>query len=410
MSDGPWIIKEYVIPAAHRRSLPRGLKDEESGQLRLHVKQWTPKANGSPQSGDATIVFAHGVGSSKESYEVFFEHLVQHHPRIRSIFAMDVAHHGQSYMLNKAVIGDEPGWHDAARDLIHMINTFQTDMVPPVIGIAQSWGGAYMLMAADMHPRLFDGVIVVEPSLAMQFKERRGQRTVWMMQRQDWWPSREAAREALLRLGYYRRFDPRVFERVMKYDLRDVTPDDPPFDRQETDASSVVGLGVTLTTPKAQEVYTMVLDHTELPGHSSRRTAKATDTPRTLARFDRPELLSGDIFLPNVYPPINYVWGEFSDIANRPPGGPIFRKHLLEVTGASHAGGGGAANGQVTESWVKDCTHPIPLEKPEEFAKTIVPWLTQRRTEWLENQVRIKKQEFHTAKISPRWLSNAHKL
>ena len=399
-------IREHVILASYRRALPRGSRDEESARLRLHVKHWIPKANGSPQSGDATIIFAHGVGSSKESYEVFFEHLVQQYPRIRGIFAMDMAHHGQSYMLNKAVIGDEPGWHDGARDVVHMMNSLQDEMRPPILGVSQSFGGAHLLMASEMHPRLFDGLILIEPPLGTRYKKVRDRRTPWMMQRADWWPSREAAREALLKLKYYQRFDPRVFQRVMEYDVRDVTPDDPPFDGLEGGPSSRIGLGVTLTTPKAQEVYTMMLDHCELPGHCR----EATEAFSSIPGFYRPEVISVEKLLPHVYPPVLYVWGEFSDIAHKLPAGPEYREYLLHTTGASHLGSGGSSKGKVFELWVKNSTHTVPFEKPEDLAKTLVPWLEQRREEWLEEHDRTRKREFHTAKINPSWFAKVSKL
>jgi hypothetical protein len=38
---------------------------------------------------------------------------------------------GQSFQLNADVIGDEPHWDDAARDTVHLINTFQERMPPP---------------------------------------------------------------------------------------------------------------------------------------------------------------------------------------------------------------------------------------------------------------------------------------
>lgn len=410
MPEDLWDVKEHIIPASYRRALARGSQDEESGRLRLHVKQWIPKANGSPQSGDATIIFAHGVGSTKESYEMFFEYLVHHYPRIRSIFAMDAAHHGQSYLLNKTVIGDEPGWHDGARDIVHMINSLQDEMRPPLLGISQSWGGALLLMASDLHPRLFDGLILIEPTLTTGYQRRQDRRTPWMMRRTDWWPSREAAEKALLKLKYYQRFDPRVFKRVIEYDLRDVTCDDPPFDKTGANSSVGTELGVTLTTPKAQEVYTMMLEHYKLPGHSPAPSATTTEVHPKMPSFYRPEGLSIEKLLPQIYPPVLYVWGEFSDIAIMPPAGPEYRNYLLQETGASDAGSGGSAKGKVLEIWVKDSTHPIPFERPEYLAKTLVPWLTQRRTEWLEERTRNKKREFHSAQLNPGWFAKVTKL
>ncbi|KAI9708443.1 MAG: hypothetical protein M1820_003903 [Bogoriella megaspora] len=411
MAEDIWTIKEHIINASFIRALPRGIRDEENHRLRLHVKQWTPKANPCPQSGDVTVIFAHGVGSSKESYEVFFDYLLQRGLGIRSIWAMDVAHHGQSYMLNKDVIGDEISWYDAARDIIHMINTFQQEITPPIIGIGQSWGGAYLLEASDLHPRLFDGLILVEPTVATGYGRDKNKRVTWMMERQDWWPSREAAESSLRKLKYYQRFDPRVFERVIKYDIRDVTPNDPSFDHSATDSGfPIVGLGVTLTTPKAQEVYTMMQEHLEHPGQISILPNKATPEETVMPRFYRAEGIMMKKILPNVLPPVLYAWGKSSDLAIGPNAGLSYRKMLLETTGSADCGSGGQAKGKVREVWVDDSTHPIPFEQPEALSKALAPWLRELRNEWICQKRRDQQRIFYPAKINSAWLEKVSKL
>ncbi len=69
--DDRWAVAEHVIPAAHMRGFARGIIDEEKHHLRLAVKQNVPKHR-EPQPSDVSLVFAHGVGSTKESYEHFF--------------------------------------------------------------------------------------------------------------------------------------------------------------------------------------------------------------------------------------------------------------------------------------------------------------------------------------------------
>ena len=61
--------------------------------------------------------------------------------RIRSIWVADAAFQGDSGVLNEKLIGNDPGWHDHARDLLHLIN-MKRDMMPrPLIGIGHSFGG-----------------------------------------------------------------------------------------------------------------------------------------------------------------------------------------------------------------------------------------------------------------------------
>src|ERR1700749_1992219 len=73
---------------------------------------------------------------------------------------------GQSFLLNKHIIGDEPHWDDTARDTLHMINTFPAEMPPPLVCMGQSWGGSPAVSTALLHPRLFAAVTALEPFLA----------------------------------------------------------------------------------------------------------------------------------------------------------------------------------------------------------------------------------------------------
>ena len=97
MSEYIYNITAHVIPASHIGGYPRGVRDGgRSAQLRLAVKQYVPK--GKP--GSITLLIAHGVGSSKESYEPLLDDLFSQGLPIRSAWSIDVAHHGQSYRLN----------------------------------------------------------------------------------------------------------------------------------------------------------------------------------------------------------------------------------------------------------------------------------------------------------------------
>ena len=165
MSSSFWDVNEHIIRASHTRNFSRGIQDEMMGGLRLAVKQYTPLSNRDSQPGDITIVFAHGIGSSKESYEPFFDDLLESGLRIRAIWAADAAHHGASYVLNEEIIGDEPSFFDVSRDFTHMINHFQQLMPPPLVGIGQSGGCSVILSMSTNHPRLFSDLVLVEPAV-----------------------------------------------------------------------------------------------------------------------------------------------------------------------------------------------------------------------------------------------------
>jgi len=121
MSEDQWTVTEHIISASHIRGFTRGIRDEQNGHLRLSVKQYTPKAD----TGYVSLFVAHGVGSSKELYEPLLDDLLSQGLPIRSAWSLDVAHHGQSYLLNEAIIGDEPHWLDSVRDMLHTVNHFQ---------------------------------------------------------------------------------------------------------------------------------------------------------------------------------------------------------------------------------------------------------------------------------------------
>lgn len=58
-------IKEYVIPGEYTREYARAIGTSQDDHLFLHVKQYTPKANGPPQFGDVSIIGCHANGFPK---------------------------------------------------------------------------------------------------------------------------------------------------------------------------------------------------------------------------------------------------------------------------------------------------------------------------------------------------------
>ncbi|KAF2670598.1 alpha/beta-hydrolase [Microthyrium microscopicum] len=402
MESKIWTLRTHVIPASHMRGYRRGVRDETKHRLRLSVNQYTP--NKIPDVG-WTVIFVHGVGSTKESYEPFFAGLLKTGLPIRSIWAADLAWHGQSYVINEEIVGDEPHWDDAARDILHMVNSFQDEMPPPLVAIGQSYGGYPIVQAALIHPRLFTALVALEPMLVGGSSDAfsfAGITTRAMARRRDTWISREEARKALLKNPYYAAFDPAVFEKVMKHDLRDVSS-----------SSSAVVSGqtpVTLTTPKMMEVTSMM------------RIIPSTDDKRPCAKDPDDEgegaahILPGfyrtepDIIqhrLGNVRPSVLYVFAENSTI----PDHVGYQKWLIERTGTGRGGSGGPAAGMVEGAWVKDSGHPMPLEKPKETAKAMTPWLNRQLELWQHDLTEDSKDtRFWTKEINPLWLFKLSKM
>jgi hypothetical protein len=95
MDYSQWDVKSHTIPASHVRGYKRGVRDEKNAPLQLSVNEYTPKSDTPAADESVTVVFVHGVGSTKESYEPFFQQLKNSGLAIRSIWAADVAWHGK---------------------------------------------------------------------------------------------------------------------------------------------------------------------------------------------------------------------------------------------------------------------------------------------------------------------------
>ncbi|KAL8841227.1 MAG: hypothetical protein Q9170_001016 [Blastenia crenularia] len=405
MSAKYWAVTEHIIPASHIRGFSRGVKDENTAHLRLAVKRYVPKQQREHPSQAMTIIMAHSVGSSKESYEPFFDELLHCGLPIRAVWAMDVAHHGASYLLNEDVIGDEPHWFDSSRDLFQTINYFQDQMPPPIVGIGQSWGAIIVSMLAVWHPRLFSAIVSMEPMFGRLYDpdlpedhktKLQAKRTASLLvNRKDTWPSREAARKHLLSNPYYSSFDPRVFERVMKYDLRDIP--------SENDSSQAI----TLTTPKTMETYTILRPDPPLPGFPEApdyrtKTARDTIVPG-FYHGERSQVLES---LYDILPPVLYVWATLSGYANSD-----YANDILQRTGTGLGGNGGVASGKVSEVLVEGVHHSIPLENPAAAAKVIAPWLQNQFTTWNAGAEQRKTEApFATTDFHPEWKERISKL
>ena len=236
-----WAVKEYVIPASHPRGYRRGVRDPQQSRLQLHVKQYLPSRS-TPLSKDEyaiTLIVQHGQppGDNKESYEPFMWDLLCQPglPPVRQIWAMDIASAGQSFILNSDEIGDEQHWYDASRDILQMVNYFQSEMQPPLVAFGQSWGAAVLTMAASWSPRLFQGLILSEPVFENGWYHFHGSpqssektRTTGggvapsFARMKRYFPSRTALRQTVDRAIMWKAYDPRVVEQILKYGYRDL--------------------------------------------------------------------------------------------------------------------------------------------------------------------------------------------
>lgn len=105
-------VIEHVVKSQHTRDQPASVElGHESNHLRLHVKQYIPKAKTTTKSdhGSVTIIGAHANAFPKEMYEPLWDELYESLQSsgcsIRSIWIADIASQGQSGVLNEKLLG-----------------------------------------------------------------------------------------------------------------------------------------------------------------------------------------------------------------------------------------------------------------------------------------------------------------
>jgi hypothetical protein len=111
MSTSTFEVQEHTLACSHIREYPLATADTTEDVLSLAIKQYTPLDNSSPQKGDVTIIAAHANGFPKELYEPLWDEVYARLKaggvRVRGIWIADVAHQGQSGVLNEDVLGND---------------------------------------------------------------------------------------------------------------------------------------------------------------------------------------------------------------------------------------------------------------------------------------------------------------
>lgn len=125
-------VIEHKTRCQHIRERPGAVEPGHEHQLKLAVKQYVPKDNPHPKEGDVTLIGAHGNGFPKVSdicaflleskralltgglqelyeplWDGIYERLRAANRQIRAIWIADVAHQGQSGVLNESILGND---------------------------------------------------------------------------------------------------------------------------------------------------------------------------------------------------------------------------------------------------------------------------------------------------------------
>ena len=277
------------------------------------------------------------------------------------------------------------------------MNVFRKELSRPIVGVGHSMGGSNVINVALMHPRLLDGLILIDPVIQRVLNDMGNLVPAFLStSRRDIWPSREEAKATFLRNKFYQGWDPRCLDQWVKYGLRTlptaIYPD------SESDASA---RPVTLTTTKYQEVYTFMrgnyppsdvpIEHYK-PDRQDHPDLQAEYSDR---RFYRPESVITFRNLPYLRPRVLYIFAsDKSDMSH-----PDLMHDKLAITGNGVGGSGGEAIGAVQSVDIKDAGHFVPFEKPGEVAQAIERWLSERLSIWKQDEARERE---HWAKVPKR--------
>ncbi|KAL4910673.1 hypothetical protein BDW74DRAFT_1327 [Aspergillus multicolor] len=410
-TSGPFRLVEHTVPGQHIREYPGATANEQEDVLKLVVKQYTPLDNPNPQPGDVTILAAHANGFPKELYEPLWEELYARSKangfRIRSIWMADVAHQGESSVVNEDLLGNDPSWFDHPRDLLHLVNVKRKEMPRPIIGVGHSMGGAHLTQLAIMHPRLLHSLILLDPVIQRQTTQLDpgdlgkqklviAKTTQSSTYRRDRWPSRQAALDSYKKNPFYQSWDPRVLERWVKYGLRDLPTSIHPLDEASNNSTD---RPVTLRTTLHQEVFTFSRPNYDGPPGFAVPVNKVTHPdldPDRLGSwpFYRPEPFRIFAQLPHLRPSVLYIFGETSDMSS-----PTMIADKLSHTGTGLGGNGGVVAGRVRDVVLKGKGHLVAQEAPVQCAEETSRWLGQELQRWREEERLFQDQWRQKSKV-----------
>ncbi|KAF2823352.1 alpha/beta-hydrolase [Ophiobolus disseminans] len=392
MSSPDFEIIEHTSPCSYIRQYPHSAKSDDA-VLHLAVKEYRPLKAPEPGLETVTIIAAHGNGFPKEMYEPLFTalHASPKPYAIHSIWIADQANMSASHALNAPDLGDDPHWLDHSLDLLLMLNTFRHLMAPPFIGLAHSMGCAQLLHLSNIHTRLFQSLVLIEPVL-LPAHPPGPNAALFSSLRRETWGSRGEAERQIARSPFFAAMHPDALSLFLAHGLRD-TP-----------------TGVTLSTPKAQEAWSYVRSNLLAISEDSQRERMLNpdfvpgSEPARLVTA-RGELLAVCESLPRIRPRVYFIYGEESHI-----NAPAVRASHASDTGSGRGGNGGVAEGGVKQAVLEDCGHLCVFEKPGAIAHLVRPWMGGEVERWRDEKtfwdtVDTKKSINGRSGVSKEWIA-----
>lgn len=276
-------------------------------------------------------------------------------------------------------------WFDHARDLLHLTNVFRAQMPRPLIGLGHSFGGCIVVNVALMHPRLFSGLVMVDPVLSVKIRygPLYGFGTMRASSsRRDLWPSRAEAARAVHKNKFYGSWDPRARDAMVRHGFRAcptaLYPDK-------------TGGEVTLTTTRHQEVLTYYRPRALGPRDpaTGKRTLDRRLIPDASDEVDEyphfpfyqpgPPLTARR--LPELRPGVLWLAGRDSTVCP-----PETMDEFMQATGVGWGGSGGAAVGRVRQVVVEGAGHLVAMEKPGVVASHAAAFIQGEVARWRDEE------------------------
>ena len=400
MSPSPFTVKTHTIPGQYVREYPGALLHDQEDDLLLHIKQYTPTTKITSPKESVSIVGAHANGFPKELYEPLWEELVRslkhRNIDVHAIWMADVAHQGQSGLMNQDKLGNDPSWNDHARDMLLMVNHFRKEMPRPIVGIGHSMGANSLVNLSLLHPRLLTALILIDPVI---FTEKQshlltdtGEKSTPLtlaglsFARRDTWPSRDEAAAAVKRSPFFKSWDSRVLDRWLRYGLRDLQA--APHPGTQTGPEGGKKGAVVLTTTKDQESFTFLRPtFGRGPGASDPLLYLPDLCPSAqgVPPFYRAESFLTFEQLPRLRPSTFYLFGGLSTVSS-----PETREERVRRTGIGVGGNGGLAAGKVKQYVLSDGGHLMPMEQVNNVAEVIGEHLADEVESWSREENRWK--------------------
>ena len=241
----------------------------------------------------------------------------------------------------------------------------------PIIGLGHSMGGGCIAYAAMLHPSVFTALVCLDPVLHKSFGKgpQHNPIAIASAKRLDIWKSQEDAEKYFRSRKFYKTWDERAIQAMLKYGLRPL----PTFIYPD------IKEGVTLSTTKHQEVFTYMK-----PCDKNDEVVGTDDGTIVGLRNFEPEIVYQG--LKDLKIPVQYIFGSESNI-NTPDG--------LEAK----------INGTPNRIWenVEGWGHLFPFEHMKETADKVVPFLDAQMKDYRKKR-QIAETSFKNVRLGNEYL------